>query len=117
MLQPECLTRLGYRTTVAARWRSTFGNERHCVMFKFSISSAKQLAPAHLDGFFKSRKFIALDLYNSLDQHSAAERDKIQERILCRFSNQNGTIRYTHNHRFDEFDTLAVSNIVSTYGA
>lgn len=85
-------------------------------MFKFGISSAKQLVPAHLDGFFKSRKFIALDLYNSLDQHSAAERDKIQERILCLFSNQNGTVRYTHNHRFDEFDTLAVSNIVSTCG-
>ena len=84
-------------------------------MLKLGIYKKEQLRRDHLEGFFKSRKFIALDLYNALDEHPANERDKIQERMLCRFSNKNGTFRYTHARRFDDFDRLAVKVIRYTF--
>lgn len=84
-------------------------------MFKFGIHKKEQLTPKHLDGFFNRRKFIAIDLYNSLDEYSPADRDRIQERMLCKFSNQNGTFRYTHARRFEDFDTLALGFIRSTF--
>jgi len=84
-------------------------------MFKFGIHRKEQLTPDHLDGFFRSRKFIALDLYNALDNYSPQDRDRIQERMLCRFSNENGTFRYTHARRFEDFDTLAVTSVRSAF--
>jgi SAM-dependent methyltransferase len=82
-------------------------------MFKFGIHKKEQLTPEHLDGFLNSRKFIALDLYNSLDEYPPGDRDRIQERMLCKFSNKNGTFRYTHARRFEDFDRLAVKCIRS----
>lgn len=84
-------------------------------MFKFGIHKKEQLTPKHLDGFLNSRKFIALDLYTSLDDYPPSDRDRIQERMLCKFSNQNGTFRYTHARRFEQFDSLALNSIRSAF--
>src|SRR5215469_3719379 len=84
-------------------------------MFKFGIHKKEQLTVDQLDGFFRSRKFIALDLYNALDNYSPQDRDRIQERLLCRFSNKNGTFRYTHARRFEDFDTLAVTAVRAAF--
>ena len=82
-------------------------------MFKLGIFKREQLTPDHLDGFINSRKFIALDLYNSLDDLPEAEIDRIQERMLGRFPIQNGSLKYTHARRFDEFDRLSSSAIAA----
>jgi hypothetical protein len=84
-------------------------------MFKLGIFKNDQLTPGALNGFFNSRKFIALDLYNSLGALPQAERDKIQERMLGRFSVQNGSVKYTHKRRFDDFDELSVSAIAANF--
>jgi hypothetical protein len=84
-------------------------------MFKLGISKKEQLMPGRLDGFINSRKFIALDLYNSLDDVAPGERDKIQERMLSRFSVQGGILKYTHARRFDEFDELTISAVKSNF--
>jgi hypothetical protein len=83
-------------------------------MFKFGIYKKEQLTPDHLEGFFGARKFIALDLYNALE-NSPRDRSRIQERMLCRFSNQNSTFRLTHARRFEDFDTLAVTSVRSAF--
>ena len=83
-------------------------------MFKFGIFKKEQLT---LNGFVNGRKFIALDLYNSLDDLPQSERDKIQERMLGRFSVQNGSYKYTHARRFDDFDKLSISAIGATFPA
>lgn len=80
-------------------------------MFKLGIFKNEQLTPDHLEGFVNSRKFIALDLYNSLDGLPAAEIDKIQERMLRWFRVYNGVLKCTYARRFDEFDRLCVSAI------
>jgi len=84
-------------------------------MFKFGIHKKEQLTPDHLEGFFRVRKFIALDLYTALDNHPPHDRDRIQERMLCRFSNKNGTFKYTHARRFDDFDTFAITSVRSAF--
>jgi len=99
-------------------------------MLKFGISKKEQLTPEnlgshhemefklrHLWGFFKSRKFIALDLYNALDDLSPAESDKIQGRMLARFSLDNGSLKYTHSQRFNDFDQLALKSIKTNFPA
>jgi hypothetical protein len=80
-------------------------------MFKLGIFKNEQLTPDHLEGFVNSRKFIALDLYNSLDGLPPAEIDKIQERMLRWFRVHNGVLKCTYARRFDEFDRLSVSAI------
>lgn len=99
-------------------------------MFKLGLFKKEQLTPAnlgshhemefkmrHLYGFFKSRKVIALDLYNSLDDLSPAESDRIQGRMLARFSLDNGTLKYTHSQRFADFDQLTLKRIRATFPA
>ena len=84
-------------------------------MLKFGIHSKDQLTASHLEGFFKRRKCIALDLYNALEGRSSIERDWIQERMLSRFANGNGTFRYTYTGRFEDFDTVTVKSIASNF--
>jgi hypothetical protein len=84
-------------------------------MFKFGIHKKEQLTPDQLEGFFRARRFIALDLYNALDDYPLRDRDRIQERILRRFYNKNGTSRRTHVRRFEDFDILAVTSVCSTF--
>ena len=50
-------------------------------MFKFGIYKKEQLTPDHLEGFFGARKFIALDLYNALDNYPP--RDAIESENEC----------------------------------
>jgi hypothetical protein len=83
----------------------------------FGILTKEQLTSANLEGFFNSRQFIALDLYNSLDDLPQSERDKIQERMLGRLCIQNGTFKYTSTQRFDDFDRLCLSSITSNFPA
>jgi hypothetical protein len=80
-------------------------------MFKLGIFKNEQLTPDHLEGLVNSRKFIALDLYNSLDGLPAAEIDKIQERMLRWFRVYNGVLKCTYARRFDDFDRLCGSAI------
>jgi CheR methyltransferase, SAM binding domain len=80
-------------------------------MFKLGIFKNEQLTPDHLQGFVNSRKFIALDLYNSLDGLPPAEIDEIQERMLRWFRVHNGVLKCTYARRFDDFDRLSVSAI------
>jgi SAM-dependent methyltransferase len=84
-------------------------------MFKFGIHKREQLRPTDIDGFFSRRKFIALDLYNAVDDYPPRDRDRIQERVLSRFSNKNGTFRYTHAQRFQHFDTVTLASIRSAF--
>jgi SAM-dependent methyltransferase len=84
-------------------------------MLPLGIFTQEQLTPANLEGVFNSWQFIALDLYNSLDDLPQAERDKIQERMLGRFPIQNGTFKYTHARRFDDFDRLSLSAIAASF--
>jgi SAM-dependent methyltransferase len=84
-------------------------------MFKLGIFKREQLTPDHLEGFANSRKFIALDLYNSLDSLPQAEIDKIQERMLRWFRLQNGVLKRTHARRFDNFDLLSLSAIAANF--
>jgi hypothetical protein len=84
-------------------------------MFKLGIFKNEQLTPDHLEGFVNSRKFIALDLYNSLDGLPPAEIDKIQERMLRRFRVHNGVLKCTFARRFDDFDRLSVSAIAAQF--
>jgi len=84
-------------------------------MFKFGIHKKEQLTPRHLEGFFQTRKFVALDLYHALDHYPPRDRDRIQERMLSRFPNKNGTFRYTHARRFADFDILAVASVRSAF--
>ena len=84
-------------------------------MFKLGIFKREQLTPDHLEGFVNSRKFIALDLYNSLDGLPPAEIDKIQERILRRFRVHNGVLKSTYARRFDEFDRMSISAIAAHF--
>lgn len=84
-------------------------------MFKFGIHKKEQLTPDHLDGFFGARKFIALDLYTALNNYPPHDRDRIQERMLCRFSNKNGTFKYTHAQRFEDFDIFAITSVRSAF--
>jgi chemotaxis methyl-accepting protein methylase len=86
-------------------------------MFKLGIYNKEQLVPSKLEGFLNSRKFIALDLYNSLEDLPQAQIDKIQERMLGRFSVRNGILKHTHAHRFDDFDELSVSAIAANFSA
>jgi hypothetical protein len=69
----------------------------------------------HLYEFFKSRKCIALDLYNSLDDLPLADSDKIQGRMLGRFALDNGSLKYTHSQRYDEFDQFALKFIKTNF--
>jgi hypothetical protein len=82
-------------------------------MFKLGIFKNEQLTPDHLQGFVNSRKFIALDLYNSLDGLPPAEIDEIQERMLRWFRVHNGVLKCTYARRFDDFDRLSVSAIAT----
>jgi hypothetical protein len=84
-------------------------------MFKLGIFKREQLTPDHLEGFLNSRKFIALDLYNSLDGLPPAEIDKIQERMLRRFRVHNGVLKSTYARRFDDFDRLSISTIAAHF--
>jgi hypothetical protein len=84
-------------------------------MFKLGIFKNEQLTPDHLEGFVNSRKFIALDLYNSLDGLPPAEIDKIQERMLRRFRVHNGVLKRTYARRFDDFDRVTVSAIAAQF--
>jgi len=86
-------------------------------MFKFGIHKREQLTPDHLEGFFRARKFIALDLYNALDDYPPGDRDRIQGRMLRRFSNQNGTFKNTYVRRFEDFDILAANSVRSAFPA
>jgi hypothetical protein len=108
--------------------RGKYRNQVGHSMFKFGISRKEQLTPdnlgshhemkfniRHLYGFFKSRKVIALDLYNSLDDLSPVDRDKIQGRMLARCSLDNGSLKYTHNQRFNDFDQLALKVITTHF--
>jgi hypothetical protein len=62
-------------------------------LFKLGIVNREQLASDHLEGLLNSHKFIALDLYDSLDGLPEAEVDKIQERALSWFRVQNGVLK------------------------
>jgi len=84
-------------------------------MFKFGIHKKEQLTPGHLEGFFRARKCIALDLYTALDNYPPHDRDRIQERMLCRFSNKNGTFKYTHARRFEDFDIFAAASVRTAF--
>jgi hypothetical protein len=84
-------------------------------MFKLGIFKKEQLTPEHLEGFVNSGKFIALDLYNSLDGLPPAEIDKIQERMLRWFRVHNGVLKCTYARRFDDFDRLSVSAIAAHF--
>jgi hypothetical protein len=86
-------------------------------MFKLGISRKEQLTPGKLNGYINSRKFIALDLYDDLDDLPQANRDSIQERILSRFSVQSGILKYTHARRFDDFDNLSLCAITANFTA
>jgi SAM-dependent methyltransferase len=79
------------------------------------IFKKEQLTPANLEGFLSTRQFIALDLYDCLDYLPKAERDKVQERMLGHLCMQNGTLKYTHARRFDNFDRLALSTIAASF--
>src|ERR1700733_8138711 len=80
-------------------------------MFKLGIFKSEQLTPDHLQGFVNSRKFIALDLFNSLDGLPPAEIDAIQERMLRWFRVHNGVLKCTYARRFEDFDRLSSSAI------
>src|SRR5277367_85524 len=84
-------------------------------MFKLGIFNKEQLTRGSVDGFLGRRKFIALDLYNSLDDLPEARINKIQERMLHRFPVQNGTMKQTHERRFDDFDRLAIPAIAANF--
>ncbi len=84
-------------------------------MFNLGIVKKEQLTPANLVGFFNSRKFIALDLYNCLDDLPQAQIDEIQERMLRRFRLQNGALKCTQARRFDDFDLLSVPVITTAF--
>lgn len=84
-------------------------------MFKLGIFKKEQLTPDHLEGFVNSRKFIALDLYNSLDGLPPAEIDRIQERMLRWFRVHNGVLKCTYARRFDGFDRLSVSAVAAHF--
>ncbi len=84
-------------------------------MLKLGIFKKEQLTPENLEGFVNSRKFIALDLYNSLDGLPPGEIDKIQERMLRRFRIHNGVLKYTCARRFDDFDRSSVSAIAAHF--
>jgi SAM-dependent methyltransferase len=84
-------------------------------MFKLGVFKKEQLTPKSLEGFVNSRKFIALDLYNSLDDLSKVEIDKIQERMLLPFGIHNGVLKWTHARRFDDFDLLCLSAIAASF--
>jgi hypothetical protein len=82
-------------------------------MFKLGIFKKEQLTPDQLEGFCNSRKFIALDLYNSLDGLPPTQIDKIQERMLRWFRVHNGVLKCTYARRFDDFDRLSVAAIAA----
>jgi hypothetical protein len=84
-------------------------------MFKFGIFKKAQLTPHGLAGFVNSRKFIALDLYDALDDLPATEREAIQERMLGRFSVRSGVLKYTHARRFEDFDALSLAAIEGSF--
>jgi hypothetical protein len=84
-------------------------------MFKLGISNKERLTPDNLSGFLNSRKFIALDLYNSLDELPRAEIDRIQEHMLHWFRLQNGVQKRTHKRRFDDFDRLSFPAIAANF--
>ena len=97
-------------------------------MLKLGIYKKSQLTPRNLGcqqemaseiryihGFFKSRQSIALDLYNSLDEFRFAESEILQEPMLARLSLDNGSLKYTHSRRFDEFNRLALKVIKTTF--
>lgn len=84
-------------------------------MLKLGITKKEQLTTDNLVGFFKKRKFIAQDLYNSLDDVPPPERDEIQERMLSRFAVNNGTFKLTNARRFDDFDRMCVSAISARF--
>ncbi len=86
-------------------------------MFKMGLFKKEQLTPANLAGFPNSHKFIALDLYNALDDLPWAEIDQIQERMLHWFRLQNGVLKRTHARRFVEFDRLSLSAIAANFSS
>ncbi|MGB8782036.1 MAG: hypothetical protein WCD02_02885 [Terriglobales bacterium] len=86
-------------------------------MFKLGLFKKEQLTPANLAGFPNSHKFIALDLYNALDDLPCAEIDQIQERMLHWFRLQNGVLKRTHARRFVEFDRLSLSAIAANFSS
>ncbi|MGB7150318.1 MAG: hypothetical protein WBD45_14270 [Terriglobales bacterium] len=84
-------------------------------MFKLGIYKKEQLTPEPLRRIFNSRTFIALDLYNSLDDLPEAEIDTIQERMLRWFRVRNGVQKRTYAQRFDDFDRVSVSVIAANF--
>jgi hypothetical protein len=84
-------------------------------MFKLGIYKKEQLTPESLAIIFNSRTFIALDLYNSLDDLPEAEIDAVQERMLRWFRLRNGIQKRTYARRFDDFDRLSVSSIAANF--
>jgi SAM-dependent methyltransferase len=84
-------------------------------MFKLGTFNKERLTPDNLSGFFNSRRFIALDLYNSLGELPRAEIDKIQEHMLHWFRLQNGTQKRTCKRRFDDFDRLSFPVISANF--
>jgi hypothetical protein len=84
-------------------------------MFKLGISRKEQLRPDHLEGLVNRRKYIALDLYDSLGDLPQAEIDKIQERMLRWFRAENGVLKRTCAQRFDDFDHLSLSAIAANF--
>jgi hypothetical protein len=84
-------------------------------MFNIGIVKKGQLTPGNLVGFLNSRKFIAIDLYNCLDDLPQAQIDEIQERMLRRFRLQNGVLKCTQARRFDDFDQLSLPVITAAF--
>jgi len=84
-------------------------------MFKLGIFNKKQLTPDNLLGFLNSHKFIALDLYNFLDDLPQTAVEIIQERMLHWFRLQNGVQKRTYTRRFDDFDRLSFSAISANF--
>ncbi len=84
-------------------------------MFKLGVFKKEQLTPDRLARILNSRTFIALDLYNSLDDLPPAEIDKIQERMLRWFRLRNGVQKRTYARRFDDFDRVSLPIIAANF--
>jgi chemotaxis methyl-accepting protein methylase len=84
-------------------------------MFNLGIFKQQQLKSGKMKGSIQGGKTIALDLYTSLDDLPEIEIDKLQERMLYRFRLQNSTLKCTHAHRFDDFDSLTLSTIATNF--
>lgn len=84
-------------------------------MFKLGIHKKQQLRSTQLDGFVNRRKFIAVDLYDCIDDLPVSDIDYVQERILRWLRVHNGVLKCTYNQRFKDFDRLSLSAIVANF--